>query len=409
MKRIALALFALPLCVLLFQLWYEPGSGQAGTPVTDRPAQLVRGEYLARAGNCMGCHTMPGVAIDTPFGRIHTPNITPDRETGIGAWSADDFWRALHNGKSRDGRFLYPAFPYPSYTKVSRADADALYAYIMSRPAVSNRNREHELGFPYNQPLLLAFWRALYFRPGEFQAEAGKDAQWNRGAYLVQGLGHCAACHTGRDALGGSLARNDLAGAMLPSLGWYAGSLALHDWEAAQIASLLKTGVSARGAVSGPMADIVSDSLQHLSDADTMAMARYLKGLPHSAPPAYKGVAYAPPDPRRIIAAGAKIYEKQCAACHMPTGEGQGTAYPPLAGNRSLAAAPVNTIRIVLNGGYPPSTGGNPRPYGMPPFGHALSDEEVAAVVSYIGSSWGNAGALVSPVAVARLRGVPGD
>jgi len=410
MKRILLAIAAVVLAIVGIQVFYEPGASQASAPVADRAGQLVRGEYLARAGNCMGCHTNAGGrAIETPFGRIYAPNITPDKETGIGNWSADDFWRAIHNGKSRDGRFLYPAFPYPSYTKVSRADADAIYAYIMSRPAVSKPNREHALDFPYNQRILLAFWRTLYFTPGEFEPAADRDAQWNRGAYLVQGLGHCAACHTGRNALGGTLDKNDLAGAAIPARDWYAASLALHDRDVAEIASLLKTGVSSRGAVYGPMAEVVSGSLQHLSDADTLAMATYLKSLPPTATLKVADLAHAPQERARIIEAGARIYEKQCAACHLATGEGQGTAYPPLAGNRTLGASPVNAIRIVLNGGYPPSTHGNPRPYGMPPFGQELNDEEVAAVVSYVSSSWGNQGGMVSPASVARLRGMPGD
>lgn len=414
------ALVLVPLAVIGIQTFHEPGSEQASLPVANHAEQLVRGEYLARAGNCMACHTATGGqpyaggrAMDTPFGKFYTPNISADRETGIGSWSADDFWRALHNGKSKDGSFLYPAFPYPNYTKVSRTDADAMHAFFMSLPAVRQPNRAHQLDFPYNKRVLLAFWRTLYFTPGDYRSEPAQSGQWNRGAYLVQGLGHCAACHTGRDALGGTLASNDLAGGAIPSLGWYAGSLTSHaetglgDWDVKDIASLLKTGVSRRGAVFGPMAEVVGSSLQHLSDADTLAMATYLKTLAPSAAPPAGTLAYTPRDSAAVLRAGAKLYEQHCAACHMEQGEGHGTAYPPLAGNRSLAASPVNAIRIVLNGGFPPSTGGNPRPYGMPPFGHALNDDEVAAVVSYLRTSWGNQGSLVSPVAVARLRGVP--
>jgi mono/diheme cytochrome c family protein len=308
-----------------------------------------------------------------------------------------------------------PPSPNTSYTKVTRSDADALYAYLMNQPPVRQAPPANTLAFPYNQRALLAFWRSLYFTPGEYEPAPERGLQWNRGAYLVQGLGHCAACHTGRNALGGSLA-NDLGGGAIPALNWQAAALTSHgkaglgEWEVADISEFLKTGVSKRGAVFGPMAEVVSGSLQHLTERDTVAMAVYLKTVQHAAAPAAEGMAYAPASAQAVLAQGARLYEQHCAACHMGGGEGQGNTYPPLAGNRSLAAgSPVNPIRIVLNGGFPPSTGGNPRPYGMPPFGHAFNDEEVAAVVSYVRGSWGNAGAMVSPVAVARLRGVPAD
>ena len=426
LKRSIAAALALPLlaalAVMAVQTWYEPGRGRTAAAVPDRAAQLERGAYLARAGNCMACHTTVGGkayaggrAIATPFGSIYTSNITPDRATGIGNWSAGDFWRAIHNGKSKDGSFLYPAFPYTSYTKVTRSDADALYAYLMKQAPVRQQPPANTLAFPYNQRALLAFWRSLYFTPGEYEPAPERGAQWNRGAYLVQGLGHCAACHTGRNALGGSLA-NELGGGAIPALNWQAAALTSHgaaglgEWDVADIADLLKTGVSKRGAVFGPMAEVVSGSLQHLSERDTVAMAVYLKTVQHAAAPAAQGMAYAPANPQAVLAQGARLYEQHCAACHMAGGQGQGKAYPPLAGKHSLAAgSPVNPIRIVLNGGFPPSTGGNPRPYGMPPFGHAFNDEEVAAVVSYVRGSWGNAGTMVSPLAVARLRGVPAD
>jgi mono/diheme cytochrome c family protein len=424
MKRLLLivlaALIVAPLAVIVGQTLYEPGRNHASVPAASPAQQLARGQYLAIAGNCMACHTAQGGRpyaggreMKTPFGTIVTSNITAERDTGIGNWSADDFWRAIHNGKSKDGRFLYPAFPYPSYTKVSRTDADAMYAYLKSLPPVRQENRDHQLDFPYNQRVLLAFWRTLYFRPGTYQVEAGQTAQWNRGAYLVQGLGHCAACHTPRNALGGTLAANHLGGATFGALGWYAGSLTSHpetglgEWHIDDMASLLNTGVSRRGAVFGPMAEVVRESLQHLTHEDTIAMATYLKTIPPGAAPAPRGMAYTPQDREAVLRTGAKLYQQHCAECHMDNGQGQGTAFPALAGKRSLVASPVNPIRMVLNGGYPPSTAGNPRPYGMPPFGHAFNDDEVAAVVSYLRTSWSNGGSMVSPTEVARLRGVP--
>lgn len=414
------ALIFIPMAIIVTDVVREPDNEPAGVPVTDAAQQIARGSYLARAGNCMACHTVRGGsayaggrAIKTPFGDIYSSNITPDAQTGIGTWSANDFWRALHHGKSKDGSFLYPAFPYPDYTKVTRADADALHAYLKTIPPVRQTNREHALRFPYNQRILLAGWRALYFRPGVYQPQAERGAAWNRGAYLVQGLGHCSACHTSRDALGGTAATTDLAGGMIPMLNWYAASLSsdartgLGEWEVKDIADFLKTGVSRRGAAFGPMAEVVGGSLQHLSTDDIAAMAGYLKSLPATGS-ATQREPVDTPENAAILKLGAKLYEQHCADCHQANGHGAAAAYPPLAANRSLAAdSAVNPIRIVLNGGYSPSTAGNPRPYGMPPFGAVLNDAEVAAVVSFIRTSWGNQGQLVSPIEVARFRGVP--
>jgi mono/diheme cytochrome c family protein len=381
------------------------------------PANLARGAYLARAGDCMACHTerggVPyagGRALDTPFGRLYAPNITPDRETGLGNWSADDFWRALHNGKSRDGRLLYPAFPYTNYTKVSRPDADALYAYLKSLPAQRQPNRAHEMRFPYDQQVMLAGWRLLYFRPGVFEPDRRRDASWNRGAYLVEGLGHCSACHSTRNSLGGT--EGALAGGLIPVLGWYAPSLTsdaeagLGGWDTAHIVRLLKTGVSPRATVFGPMAEVVTRSLQHLSDGDVAAMAGYLQSLPATA--GAPAPALADGRSEQMVARGQKLYEQHCVDCHGGDGQGIPPAYPPLAGNRALTMhEPVNAIRIVLNGGFAPATAGNPRPYGMPPYSHVLNDEEVAAVVSYLRASWGNRAAAVSAAQVNRYRSVP--
>ena len=427
MKRLVFSALAvailIPVMVIATDLLREPGHKQVSSPLANPGDQAARGAYLARAGNCMSCHTARGGQdyaggrpIATPFGDIYTSNLTPDDATGLGKWSRDDFWRAIHNGKSRDGSFLYPAFPYPNYTRVSRADADAMFAYLRTLAPVRQQNRQHDLGFPYNQRMLLPLWRALYFTPGEYQAEASRTAQWNRGAYLVQGLGHCSACHTSRNALGGSVAEHGLGGGMIPMQNWYASALTsdpatgLGEWEARDISDLLKSGTSQRGTVFGPMAEVVSASLQHLSGADIESMAVYLKSVPESEPGAGTQPVQVRGDVEAVLRQGAALYEKQCAACHGANGKGAPPAYPPLAGNRSLAVpATTNAIRMVLNGGYPPSTEGNPRPYGMPPFGPVLSNSDVAAVVSYIRSSWGNQSAPVSAVDVGRLRGAPMD
>ena len=422
MKRFALAIPAAVILVLAaifaMQWFHDPGSGRKSVPVADQAQLAIRGEYLARAGNCIGCHTVRngepysgGRAITTPFGTIFGPNITPDAQTGIGQWTADEFWRAIHNGRSKDGRFLYPAFPYPNYTKVSRADADAIFAYLKTVKPVKQASKEPELRFPYNQRGLLAYWRTLYFKPGEFEAQASQSEQWNRGAYLVQGLGHCGACHTSRNALGGTKASADLAGGMIPMQDWYAASLTsdpasgLGKWSNKDLADLLHAGVSARGSVFGPMTEVVYSSTQHLSQSDIDAMAMYIKSVPENEAP---DIASAPvtENANTVLMLGARVYKKQCAECHKANGEGVPPAYPPLAGSHSLTSqSVVNPIRMVINGGYAPTTEGNPQPYGMPPFSDTLNDEEVAAVVSYIRMSWGNRGGLVSPIDVARYRG----
>lgn len=423
-KRIALVLLVLgllaPPLVVVSELVAEPGKNQRAVPAASAADAVRTGEYLARAGNCIACHTTQGGArfaggraMPTPFGTIYTTNLTQDKETGIGSWNADDFWRALHNGKAKDGRFLYPAFPYPSYTKVTRADSDALFAYFQTIPPVRQQNRENELRFPYNVRILLAFWRAVYFQPGEFKEDARQSSDWNRGAYLVQGLGHCAACHSPRTTWGGTDLSANLSGGTIPELNWYAPPLmsddasGLADWPVNDIAELLETGVSARGAVFGPMSDVVSSSLQHLSHKDIGAIATYLKSAPAAAP-ALTAVSALPANSDEVLKLGANLYREHCASCHQADGRGVDRIYPPLAGNVSLAAGPaLNSIRMVLNGGFPPSTAGNPRPYGMPPFGPTMNDDEIAAVVSYIRTGWGNHGRMVSPVDVAKSRGVP--
>jgi mono/diheme cytochrome c family protein len=402
-----------------------PGvSKPAVTPSAD-PAQsvLARGQYLAAAGDCYACHTQRGqpafaggLEMATPFGRLYTSNITPDKETGIGTWSADDFWRAMHEGKSKDGSYLYPAMPFTNYTKVTREDSDAIYAYFMSVQPVRRKNRPHEMSFPFNQRELLAGWRTLFFKQGVYEADPKQSAVWNRGAYLVEGLGHCNACHGTRNLLG-AVSNDDISGGLIPLQNWYAPALTssretgLGDWDEKQIVELLRTGVSERGAVFGPMAAVVQHSLQVLSMADLSAMATYLKAQSEK-----KQAAAAPPGSlpdaltQAMMKSGAKVYQDHCEKCHQAQGQGVPRIYPPLANNESIAMRnPVNAIRIVLNGGFPPSTEGNPRPYGMPPFYQELSDEQIAAVVTFIRQSWGNNAPPTWSVEVSRSRGVPAD
>lgn len=398
----------------------RPGSlpqSSAKPQLTAETMTINRGEYLARVGDCIACHTAPngpefagGRAMATPFGNLYVPNITPDDETGIGQWTADEFYRMLHTGISRDGTLLYPAMPFASYTKVTRADSDAMYAYLMSVPPVKLKNREHELRFPYNNRELLIGWRTLYFKEGEYVPDPKQTVEWNRGAYLVQGLGHCAMCHTAINALGGSSQSKEFEGGMIPNQNWYAPSLTsnreagLGNWSIKDITDLLQAGVSHRGTVYGPMAEVVYNSLQYLTDEDAKAMAVYLKALPQrdSEPAPTSQARLVSPE---VMEVGRKVYTAQCAMCHGDEGKGFPPSYPPLANNQSITmSSPVNPIRMVLNGGYPPGTKKNPRPHGMPPFSHILNDEEAAAVVTYIRVAWGNNGTPVAPKQVNDLR-----
>jgi len=405
-----IALAALALC----------GAAPDATAATQ--ADIQRGEYLARVGDCVACHTTRGsepfaggLEMATPFGKLITPNITPDPESGIGKWTADDFWFALHFGRGKNGELLYPAFPYPNYTRVTRADSDAIYAYLRTVKPVRKRSQPHEMGFPYNQRNLLLGWRALYFEPAEYTPYAGESAEWNRGAYLVQGLGHCDACHTGRNILGATRKGDAFAGGVMPVQEWYAPSLTsnreggLGQWDIDDIVALLRTGVSKRAAVYGPMSQVVHDSLQYLTEADARAMAVYLKSLvPKGAADQPGQVRPTEAQSKQLYESGRKLYEDLCATCHKSDGSGFPPHYPPLANNQSIAMEfAANPVRMVMFGGYPPTTKGNPRPYGMPPFAQALTDDQIAAVVTYIRQSWGNRALAISAADVARYRAVP--
>ncbi|HWI79414.1 MAG TPA: cytochrome c [Ramlibacter sp.] len=424
MKRVFAATL-LGALILVGLVWFLNLRGEGEMRQTPPPApptsdSVARGAYLARAGNCMTCHTerggppfAGGRAIETPFGTVYASNLTPDKASGIGNWSADHFWRALHNGRGKDGRLLYPAFPYPNYTLVTRQDSDAIFDYLRSLPPVQRPNTEHRLRWPYSTQAALAVWRALYFTPGAHEEDRKQSAEWNRGAYLVRGLGHCSACHISRNLLGASSDMMDLSGGLIPMQNWYAPSLTspteagVADWELPQIVHLLQTGVAPRSAVLGPMAEVVFRSTQYLEPADLRAMAVYLKALPQSH---QKQEAPTQVVSARMAERGAKLYDRHCAQCHGDKGEGVAGAYPPLAGNRAVnLPVTANLVQVVLNGGFPPATGGNPRPFGMPPFATVLSDADVAAVISHIRSSWGNRAAPVSEFSVSQQRDSTGS
>lgn len=382
---------------------------------------VAQGAYLARLGNCQTCHTAPGGtpytggrAIETPFGTVFSSNLTADKTTGLGNWTADDFWQALHHGKSRDGHLLSPAFPYTEYTHVNRADADMLFAYLQSLPAVVAANRPHDMHWPFGtQPALWA-WRTLFFTPQVFAPVPTQSAQWNRGAYLVNGLGHCAACHTPRNALGGSESNKAFSGGLIPVQNWYAPSLLQSDaagvstQNAAETMALLKSGLSAHATASGPMALVVQGSTQHMTETDLQAMLIYLQTLSRT-PLAttatdHPGAVNSTTQLTSPVA-GQGLYNTHCASCHGDKGQGVAPAYPALAGNRAVQLPDSsNLIQSVLHGGFAPVTTANTKPFGMPPFVLKLTDSDIAQVLTFVRRAWGNQAHAITPQEVNRLR-----
>ncbi|MCW5626063.1 MAG: cytochrome c, partial [Burkholderiales bacterium] len=289
-------------------------------------------------------------------------------------------------------------------THVTPEEADALFAYLRTLPAGAAPNRHHALRFPYRSPIAIAAWRVLFFKPGAAANDPTQTAEWNRGAYLVRGLGHCGACHSPRNRLGAVAGDDELSGGFMPRRDWYAPSLrsvaeaGVFDWSTQDVVALLGTGIAPQASVTGPMAGVVSDSLQHLTPSDLRAIAVFLRSLPQTVPPAIR---IPVPDPA-TLAQGEQIYAMQCANCHGRSGEGAADIYPALAGNRAaMLDVPVNLVRVVRSGAFAPATTGNPRPWGMPPFGHVLDDGQIAAVLTYIRGAWGNT---AGPVSAAQTR-----
>jgi mono/diheme cytochrome c family protein len=451
------------------QAMNTPATGENSTKNLLFKETIERGAYLAKVGNCAACHTergggafAGGKAISTPFGTVYTSNITPDAATGIGRWSADAFYRALHEGRSADGHLLTPAFPYPNYTHITRADSDDLYAYFMySVVPVAQANKSHELPFPFNTQFALAFWRTLFFEKAEvvagnnpsitinniasqaintparginegkndtFEQKTAQNTQnsdLQRGAYLVRGLGHCSACHAERNALGASVNNQFsdqlLGGALMPMHDWYAPSL-VDPAEAGvahlprqDVVALLKSGIAPNASMLGPMAEVVAGSTQFWTDADLNATVAYLQSLPQisaqiEAKNSTKSITSDNTKSKPVLFdKGAELFTKHCATCHGEQGQGMrvegNVALPALAGNRAITLPnSTNLVRILLAGGYAPSTAGNPRPFGMPPFVHVLNDEDIAAVTTYIRNAWGNQAASVTGTDVVRQR-----
>ncbi|MBV8166878.1 MAG: cytochrome c [Alphaproteobacteria bacterium] len=386
----------------------QPSAG----PDTQSFDQIQRGRYLVLLGDCTPCHTAPdgkrfagGRPLETPFGTVVAPNITPDAATGIGAMTDEQFVDALQRGIGHDGRHLYPAMPYPYYTRVTREDVLAIRAYLNSLEPVVNPVQANQLPFPFNIRAGMVAWNQLFFTPGEFKPTPDKSAVWNRGAYLVTGLGHCGACHTPKNALGGDETSHSLQGAPLQD--WVAPDLTgdartgLQSWSADDLVDYLRTGHNRTTAASGPMAEVVSASTSQMTDDDLTAIATYLKDQP--APTAKAVQAVKADDP--AMRAGGPLYGDNCAACHAPRGEGVAHLFPALQGS-ALAQAPDPTtvIRLILRGSRSVATDRAPTAPAMPTFGWKLSDDQVAAVATFIRNSWGNAAPPVDARRVSKLR-----
>jgi mono/diheme cytochrome c family protein len=384
-----------------------------------------RGEYLARAGDCVSCHSAPGgkafaggLKMGSPLGNIYSTNITPDPETGIGSYSLEDFDRTVRRGIAKDGHRLYPAMPFPSYAKLTDEDVAALYDFFMKQvPPVHQENLKSEIPWPLNMRWPLAIWSFVLTTRGGYVAKSEHDADWNRGAYLVQGLGHCGACHTPRGLAFQEKALDDsssayLSGALLDA--WYAPDLrgdartGLGSWSKDDLVDFLKYGHNGGESAFGSMIDVVNNSTPYLSDSDINAIAAYLKSLPATStqqPFAYDDATTAALRSGHASQPGATVYTGTCANCHGFDGKGFAPYMPALAGNPVvLDNDPSSLINLVLNASSPLVVKGMPDAYRMPQFRLQYSDQEIADVVTFIRNGWGNQAPAVTAAAVAELR-----
>jgi mono/diheme cytochrome c family protein len=393
--------------------WAPTATALLAQPIADstpNAAQLRRGQYLVAAGDCMSCHIRDGgepfaggLGLKTPFGLIYSANITSDRETGIGNWTSDQFYHAMHDGIDDEGKNLYPAFPYPWFRRVSREDDDAILAYLKTTPAVNYIPPANDLPFPLNYRFMVKGWDLLFLNAQDFQSDPSRSGEWNRGAYLVNGLGHCGACHTPLNALGAVKSNQDFYGANLDN--WIAPDLTTNErsglggWSIDDIAEYLSNGRNARAGAGGPMADVVTFSTSLMSDEDRRAMAVYLKS--QAASPSIVRRQADPGAMRR----GAAIYSDACASCHLEDGVGQPRLFPPLGHNAMLQQAdPTGLAHLILAGGRIGTSSSHPSPLTMPSFAWKLSDAEIADVSTYLRNSWGNQAAAVSVAEVHDVR-----
>lgn len=394
---------------------------------TTEDALVTRGAYLAKAGDCVACHSAPkgkpfagGLPMNTPMGRIYTTNITPDPSTGIGNWSEEDFDRALRRGVAKDGHNLYPAMPYPSYAKVRDDDVKALYAYFMKGvEPVNQPNRASDIPFPLNMRWPLKLWNLVFLDKAVYQDKSGKDVAWNRGAYLIQGLGHCGSCHTARGIAFQEKALDEsgsafLSGALLD--GWFASNLTgeynvgLGRWSEAETSQFMKTGANKHAAAFGAMTDVINHSTQALNDDDITAMSRYLKSLPAAGGTNAPRYAYDPKTTKVSLTrpagdAGAKVYTAYCMHCHGAGGAGFAPILAPLAGNPNVMEKDASSlINVTLNGTQDLVIQGVPAAYPMPKYSPVLNDKQIADVLTFIRAGWNNGSPAVTVEDVAKLR-----
>jgi mono/diheme cytochrome c family protein len=396
-------------------LWVALAAFACGASAEEPPTAASRGAYVAAAANCVSCHTREGGtayaggrALATPLGTIHSTNITPDRETGIGKWSGEDLRRALREGVARDGRHLFPAFPYTFYTRLTDADIADLYAYLRTLKPVRYVPPENDRAFRIRWPM--ATWKALNLQPGAYRPDPAQSAEWNRGAYLVQGPGHCGACHTPRDwslaeqaadPLRGAVMRDEVKGGGVRD--WFAVDLrataqGLAGWRAEHIVDYLAKGASARAGSFGPMNAVIANSTSRLRPEDLRAIAVYLRSLEG---PDYAGAVAGAEDGK----AGAPLYERHCRECHGPSGRGGPFDGPPLAGSAIVQGeSAASLLNLVLHGSDRPEGIGSPAWEAMPAYANEMEDAELAALVNYLRSSWGNRAPPVTPADVARQR-----
>ncbi len=372
---------------------------------------IARGKALTEAGDCGSCHTadpaLPfagGKRIDTRFGAIYSPNLTPDRDTGLGAWSDDDFIRAIRYGVAPDGSRYYPAFPYPYFTKMVRGDILAIRAYLATLTPLRNPRRAPALRWPLNYRVMMRGWNWLFFKPGIFEPNQQKPVEWNRGGYLVEALAHCGACHTPKNLFGADRKSHLYGGGLVQ--GWFAPRLdnamrsGLKSWSADDIVEYLQSGRNGHSHADGLMAEVVVNSTSKLGDADVRAIAIYLKDRPVGAPEP----AVTPPPPAQM-ADGEKLYKGACIACHEADGSGAPRIYPPLPGNANLQSSdPSSALRIILDGAETVTTPRAPNTGSMPAYAAKMSDQEIADVTTYIRNSWGNAAPVVTAKQVAKAR-----
>lgn len=404
-----------------------------GTPASTDAQMIKQGEYLSRAGDCIACHTAKGgkpfaggLGIDSPLGMIYSTNITPDKETGIGNYSLEDFDQAVRHGVAKDGHSLYPAMPYTAYAKVTPEDVKALYAYFMHGvEPVKQENKDTDIVWPMSMRWPLTVWRWMFApdvatAPVTVNASGADKQALLRGQYLVEGLGHCSTCHTPRGVALQEKALTDADGSAFLSggvvEGWLAKNLrgdatdGLGSWSKEDIATFLKSGRNGHSAAFGGMAQVVEESTQHLTDDDLNAIAVYLKSLPPVNKDATKPLAYDETVAQALRSGkdksdGAMAFLNNCAACHRSTGKGYTETFPQLALSSTVNSAdPASLIHIVLKGAQMPGTASAPTAYAMPGFDWRMTDKEVADVVSFVRSSWGNQGAAVTASDVAKVR-----